>query len=165
MISTLEKISWFCLTGLITLMLLMWKWIDLFLRKNRLLRCCDWPSLLNWTGALTSSLLLKLPPRKLEPWFILWSFFLLRLHCIPINLPYAHAWNIVVTPGLVQLVAPWNCYIRCKIGYAELWVPSLTASLIPLAQRRNVASLSLSYRYKFGRCSSELADREIYQLF
>ena len=35
--------------------------------------------------------------------------------------------------------------------------PSLTASLEPLAHRRNVASLSLFYRYYFGRCSSELA--------
>ena len=35
--------------------------------------------------------------------------------------------------------------------------PSLNASLEPLAHRRNVASLSLFYRYYFGRCSSELA--------
>ena len=35
--------------------------------------------------------------------------------------------------------------------------PSLAAYLEPLAHRRNVASLSLSYRYYFGRCSSELA--------
>ena len=35
--------------------------------------------------------------------------------------------------------------------------PSLAASLEPFAQRRNVASLSLFYRYYFGRCSSELA--------
>ena len=34
---------------------------------------------------------------------------------------------------------------------------SLAASLEPLAYRRNVASLSLFYRYYFGRCSSELA--------
>ena len=34
---------------------------------------------------------------------------------------------------------------------------SLTASLEPLAHCRNVASLSLLYRYYFGRCSSELA--------
>ena len=33
---------------------------------------------------------------------------------------------------------------------------SLVASLEPLAHRRNVASLSLFYRYYFGRCSSEL---------
>ena len=31
--------------------------------------------------------------------------------------------------------------------------PSLAASLEPLAHRRNVASLSLFYRYYFGRCS------------
>ena len=35
--------------------------------------------------------------------------------------------------------------------------PSFAASLKPLAHRRNVASLSLFYRYYFGRCSSELA--------
>ena len=34
--------------------------------------------------------------------------------------------------------------------------PSLAASLEPLAYRQNVASLSLFYRYYFGRCSSEL---------
>ena len=35
--------------------------------------------------------------------------------------------------------------------------PSLAASLEPLAHRRNVTSLSLFYRYYFGRSSSELA--------
>ena len=34
--------------------------------------------------------------------------------------------------------------------------PSLAASLELLAYRRNIASLSLFYRYYFGRCSSEL---------
>ena len=35
--------------------------------------------------------------------------------------------------------------------------PSLAASLETLARRRNVANLSLFYRYYFGRCSLELA--------
>ena len=35
--------------------------------------------------------------------------------------------------------------------------PPLAASLEPLPHRRNVTSLSLFYRYYFGRCSSELA--------
>ena len=35
--------------------------------------------------------------------------------------------------------------------------PSLAASLEPLAHCQNVASLSIFYRYYFGRCSSELA--------
>ena len=34
--------------------------------------------------------------------------------------------------------------------------PSLAPSLEPLAHRRNVTSLSLFYRYYFGRCSSKL---------
>ena len=62
--------------------------------------------------------LLKAPPRKLEPWFILWSFFLLRLLCLSINLPYTIAWNTIVTSGLVLLVATWNCYISYKSRYA-----------------------------------------------
>ena len=59
--------------------ILMWKWMGLFLRKNDFLRYWAWFSLLNWIGVLTLSLLLTLPSRKLEPWFILWSSFLLRL--------------------------------------------------------------------------------------
>ena len=66
LISMLGKLSWFCLTGLITVVLLVWKWLGLLLRKNQLLRCWGWPSLLKWIGALTLSLFLKLPPRKLE---------------------------------------------------------------------------------------------------
>ena len=55
--------------------------------------------------------------------------------------------------GLVLLVATWNCWISYKNGYVGLLV-----LLEPfLAHRRNVASLSLFYRYHFGRCSSELA--------
>ena len=32
------------------------------------------------------------------------TFFLLRLLCISINLPYAHAWNTVVMSGLLRLL-------------------------------------------------------------
>ena len=53
LISMLGKLNWFHFTGLITLVLLMWKWMGLFLRKNHLLRCWGWPSLLNWIGTLT----------------------------------------------------------------------------------------------------------------
>ena len=35
--------------------------------------------------------------------------------------------------------------------------PPLAVSVEPLVHRRNVANLSLLYRYYFGRCSSELA--------
>ena len=45
LISTLGKVSWFLWTGLITMVLLMWKWMSLFLKKSHLLRCWCWPLL------------------------------------------------------------------------------------------------------------------------
>ena len=50
--------------------------------------------------------------------------------------------------GLVLLFVTWNYEINYKNGYAGLLV----------IRRQNVASLSLFYRYYFGRCSSELAE-------
>ena len=55
-----------------------------------------------------------------------------------------------------------SCYLEL-LDKLEKWIcrtvgPSLAASLEPLAHRRNVATLSLFYRYYFGRCSSELAE-------
>ena len=54
-----------------------------------------------------------------------------------------------------------SCYLEL-LNKLQKWIcrtvgPSLAASLEPLAHRRNVASLSLFYRYDLGRCSSELA--------
>ena len=54
-----------------------------------------------------------------------------------------------------------SCYLDL-LDKLEKWICrivglSLAASLEPLAHRRNVASLSLFYRYYFGRCSSKLA--------
>ena len=131
LISMLEKLNWFCLTGLIALVLLMWKWLGLFLSKNHLLRCWCWRTLLNWIGTLTLFLLLKLPSRKLEPWFVLWSFFLLKLLCISINLPYSHVWNTVAMFGLVLLVATWNYCISYQNEYAGQLVLHLLPFLNP----------------------------------
>ena len=50
------------------------KQMGLYLRKNHLLRCWGWPSLLNWTGALTLSLLLKLRSSNRDK-FVLNSFY------------------------------------------------------------------------------------------
>ena len=98
-----------------------------------------------------------MPPRELEPWFVLWSFFLLMLLCLYINLPYNHVWNTVVMSGLVLLVSTWDSWISYKNGYTGL-CPSHAAPLELLAHCQNVASLSLFYRYYFGRWSSELAE-------
>ena len=56
---------------------------------------------------------------KLELWFVLWSFFFLRLLYISINLPYNHALNTAIMPGMMLLVATWNCWIDYKNRYAR----------------------------------------------
>ena len=103
-----EKLRRLHLTSVITLVLFMWKWIGLSLRKNCVLWCWDWLYPLNLIGTLILSLLLKLPRRKLEHWLVLWSVFLLRLLCVFVNLSYCHAWNTVVISGLALLVATWS---------------------------------------------------------
>ena len=54
-----------------------------------------------------------------------------------------------------------SCYLKL-LGKLQTKIcrtvdPSLATSLEPLAHHRNLASLSLLYRYYFGRCSSGLA--------
>ena len=143
LISLLEKSNWFHLTGLIALVLLLWKWMGLALRKNHLLRCWDWLSLPNWIGALTLSLSLKVPPTKLEPWFVLWSFF--SWNCS------AYLYISTIHPCMeycshVRAGAP-NCYLELldklqKRIYRTV-SSSFATSFKPLAHCRNVASLSL----------------------
>ena len=58
-----------------------------------------------------------------------------------------HVWAGVPSCGL-ELLDELQKRICRTVG------PSLAVSLEPLAHRRNVASLSLFYRYYFGRCSS-----------
>ena len=54
-----------------------------------------------------------------------------------------------------------SCYLdlfdKLQKRICRIIGPSLVASLESLAHRRNVASLSLFYRYYFGGCSAELA--------
>ena len=54
-----------------------------------------------------------------------------------------------------------SCYLglldKLQKQICRIVGPSLAASLEPLAHRRNVARVSLFYRYYFGGCSSELA--------
>ena len=56
---------------------------------------------------------------------------------------------------------PPSCYLelldKLQKLICRIVVPSLAVCLEPLARCQNVASLSLFYRYYFGRFSSELA--------
>ena len=59
--------------------------------------------------------------------------------------------------GILLSRLGWCPQLLLGAGLCRIVGPSLAASLEPLAHRRNVANLSLFYRYYFGRCSSELA--------
>ena len=63
---------------------------------------------------------------------------------------YCHVWA-----GAPNYYLEWLDKLQKRI--CRNVVPSLVASLETLAHRRNVASLSLLYKYYFGRCSSEQA--------
>ena len=104
------------------------------LEINLSFKMLGWLSLLKRIRALTLSLLVKLPPRKLEPWF-----------CISKNLPYVYARNTV-------LAGASGCYLellnKLQKRISRTVSPSLAASLEML--------VNLFYRYYFGRCSYEL---------
>ena len=134
----------------------MWIWKGLFLRKNYVLRFWGWLSLPNWIRVLTLSLLLKLHPRKLEPWFILWSFSFQGFSLLSLKIYHTAMYGILLS----CLGGARSCYLelldKLPKRICRTVGPSLAASCEPLAHCRNVASLSLFYRYYFGRCSSEL---------
>ena len=79
-------------------------------------------------------------------WFILWTFFLLRLLCIFLNLSFEHAWNAVVMIGLGLLVATGIVRQASKP----------VVSLEPLVHCRNIANSNFFRRYYLGKWSSEL---------
>ena len=67
LISVLGKRSWFRLTSLRTMVLLVWKLMVLFFRKNHILRCCSWPSLLDWIGGSYIISIAKTASKKIGP--------------------------------------------------------------------------------------------------
>ena len=78
---------------------------------------------------------------------------------------YLYLYKSNIRPCMEYCCHVWtgapSCYLelldKLQKGICRIVGPSLAASLEPLTHRRNVASLSLFYRYYFGRCSSELA--------
>ena len=76
-----------------------------------------------------------------------------------------YLYKSIIRPCMECCCPAWagapSCYLglldKLQKRICKTFGPSLAASLEPLAHRRNAASLSLFYRYYFGRCSSELA--------
>ena len=147
----------FVLACLITLVLLIRKWVGLFLKKNSSFKmlgltfCCklDWDSYIIFIAKTVS-------------WIIGLLIHSIRFICSQVA-PYFYK-------STIQSCIEYFCHlwVDASCCYLELldklkkWTcgtvgPSLATSLEPLAHRWFVASLSLLRRYYFGRYSSEMA--------
>ena len=110
--------------------------------KNHLLRCWGSLSLLNWIEALTLSLLLKMPSRRLEPY----SFY--EVFCPEFAL---YLCKSTMRPCMKYCFHVWagapSCYLELldelQKRICRAVGPSLAASIEALAHFRNVVSLSL----------------------
>ena len=80
----------------------------------------------------------------------------LVLSCLTILDLFVPAWNIALISGVLPPYISLLDRVESK-AIRLIGDPSLTSTLDPLSLRRKVASLSLFYRYYFGRCSDELA--------
>ena len=110
-----------------TLVLMMWKLIDLFLNFlktfKKLLVCWDCLFLQYWIEILILTTLLKIIPKKSEPYSFYNVSFFWGCH---LSLPNDIAWNTVFIFGLVLLPASWISEISYRNRYLG---PSLAVSL------------------------------------
>ena len=131
--------------------------MGLFLRKDHLLRCwgLTLSSKLDWSSYIIS--IAKTASKKIG---VLIRSMRFLSHEVALYL-----YKSTIQPCTEYCVHIWagtpSCYLelldKLQKQICRTVGPSLAASLEPLTHRRNVASLSLFYRYYFGRCSSELA--------
>ena len=136
----LKKFNWFRLTNLITLVLLMWKWMGLFLRKNQLLRCWDW--LLNWIGAKIASRKIGALIRSMKFLSPEVAWYLYKPTIRPCMEYFCH----------VGAGAPC-CYLLSKL---QKWICRAVGPC--LASSSKCSQLKSFLMYYFGRCSSELTE-------
>ena len=123
--------NWTYLSGLVTLALLMSKWISLFLNISHLLRCW-YSSKFKWS-------------------FFEWIFSLLRLLFISVNIHCYHVWTSAPC-GYLNLCDKAQKWVCRTVG------PSTAAFSDPLAHCWNITNVSRLYMYYFGTNSSKLAE-------
>ena len=108
LISMLKKLNLFRLAGLIILVLLMWKLMGPFLRKNHFLRLgLPFSSKLNWYSYIIS--MAKTTPKKIGDLTCSMRFLSLEVALYLYKPIYSLAWNTVVMSGLLLLAAAWKC--------------------------------------------------------
>ena len=134
----LEKPNWCHLTGLITLVLLIWKWMSIVLRKHHLLRCMGWLALLNWIIPCVISTA-KSASKKIRT----------LIHSIDFLSPEValYLYKSTILPCMEYCCHVWagaaSCYLelldKLQKPICRTFGPSFAASLEPLAHCWNVA--------------------------
>ena len=153
----LERLNSFHLFGVITLELLTWERMGLFLRKYHLVGCWVWVSLPSWIWGSYFFYVSKTVSRKIET-----LIYSLRFISPEVAL---YLYKPTIRPYMGCCYHVWtgapSCYLelldKLRKRICRTSGTSLPASPEPLAHRRNVATLSLFCRYYFSRCSSEVA--------
>ena len=118
----LGKLSWFCLTSLITLVLLMWKWTGLFLREKPSFNMLGstFSSRLDWGSYIICNA--KTASKKIGALIHSMKFLspevALNLYKSTIRRCVEYCYYIWAG----ALVATWNCQASCKNEYAGLLV-------------------------------------------
>ena len=131
--------------------------MGLFLRIKNLLRCWNltFSSKLDWDSYIVS--IAKTASKKIGALIRSMKFLSPE---VALYLYKSTIWPCMEYCCHVWAGAP-SCYLelldKLQKRICRTVGPSLAASLEPLAHRQNVASLSLFYRYYFGRFSFELA--------
>ena len=156
LISMLVKLKWFCLVGLITGSIDV-KIGKLFLEEKpsfKMLRL-TFSSKLDWGSYIIS--IAKTASKKIGALIRFMKFlspgvalYFYKSTIRPCMEYCCHVW-VGVRSCYLELLDKLQKRICRTVG------SSLAVCLEPLAHRRDVASLSLFYRYYFGKCSSELA--------
>ena len=152
----LEKLNWFCLASLIAGGGIVVKMNGSVLEEKSSLKLlellCSFK--LDWGSYIIS--IAETASKKIGSLIRSMKFFSLRFLCISINLPYGQC---LENCCYIWTSAP-SCYLELLDGVQKQRCrtveSSLAASLELLAHCGNVSSLSIYYRYYFGRCSSEV---------
>ena len=136
------------MTSLITLVLLMWKWMGALYEQKSYFKMLwltlDWIGL-NWIGTLTSSQLLKLAPRKLEPWFVLRSFFSLAV--------VLYLFKSTIWPCLEFCCCVWDGATNCYLELLDALQKRIYRTVSPLLA---VSFETLPSSSKCSQCKSFL---------
>ena len=122
--------------------------MGLYLKKeNSSFKMLGWLFFLNWTGTLAISLLLKLRSKKIGAFISSIKFLSPE---VALYLNKSAMYKIILS----CLAGAPSCYSelldKLQKRICRIADPSLAAFLESLAHRRNIASLSLFFRYWFG---------------